>query len=142
MQSGIDDRMKLPKLIISGASEELQAQLKPTLVGLSRFVNIEEIEIGEDIETSGMSATSVVDELRLTIPLEGVIDIEAEVARLEKQIGDLNKNIERAEKQLGNAKFVERAPEAVVQQARDRLQSDQQAVKVLEEQLNELKSQA
>ncbi len=67
------------------------------------------------------SAATVVDDLRVLIPLAGLIDLDAEKARLEKEIARIGKEIAKCEGKLGNARFVDNAPAEVVEQERRRL---------------------
>jgi valyl-tRNA synthetase len=67
------------------------------------------------------SAMALVDDMQLLIPLAGLIDKDAELARLDKEIAKLDKNLEQSEKRLANASFVDRAPAEVVQKERDRV---------------------
>ncbi|WP_019590673.1 valine--tRNA ligase [Thioalkalivibrio sp. ALE20] len=67
------------------------------------------------------SAMALVDEMQLLIPLAGLIDKDAELARLDKEIDKLDKNLEQSEKRLSNESFVDRAPAEVVQKERDRV---------------------
>ena len=57
----------------------------------------------------------------LFLPLDGLIDVEAEKSRLEGQLEKIAKEIEKASAKLNNPKFTERAPEDVLQEAKDRL---------------------
>ncbi len=52
------------------------------------------------------------------IPLEGVIDIDAEIARLDKAIGEAESDLKRVEGKLANPQFLEKAPDAVVAKER------------------------
>ena len=62
----------------------------------------------------------------LFLPLEGLIDVEAEKARLEKELEKIAKEVEKVEKKLGNKGFVDRAPAEVVQEHQQRLVDWQQ----------------
>jgi valyl-tRNA synthetase len=136
-QPGITTQTKLPQLVITGRTQDELDALQAGFDGLKRFLKIEHIEAIADKEPEGLSATAVVGDLTLYLPLEGLIDVEAEKARLEKQIATHQASVERAEKQLSNEKFVSRAPADVVQQARDRLASEKEAIAVLQEQLQQ-----
>lgn len=70
----------------------------------------------------------VVDGARVVLSLAGSIDVDAEKARLTKEIGKLDSEIDRITKKLGNEKFVSRAPEHVVAQERGR-QADAEAAR-------------
>ncbi|GAB3031543.1 valine--tRNA ligase [Oleiagrimonas citrea] len=67
------------------------------------------------------AAVAVVGNLRVLIPLAGLIDLDAEKARLEKEIARIGKEIAKCEGKLGNARFVDNAPAEVVEQERQRL---------------------
>jgi hypothetical protein len=67
------------------------------------------------------SAIALVGEMKILIPMAGLIDKDAELARLDKEIGKLRADIERIDKKLANPSFVDKAPAAVVQKERDRL---------------------
>ena len=68
------------------------------------------------------SAAAVVGSLRVLIPLAGLIDLEAEKARLAKEVGRIQGEIKKCEGKLGNANFVANAPAEVVAQERQRLE--------------------
>ncbi|WP_028916492.1 valine--tRNA ligase [Pseudoxanthomonas sp. J35] len=72
-----------------------------------------------DGATAPASAAAVVGELKLLVPLEGLVDLEAERARLDKEIARIAGEKERSEAKL--AKFSDKVPPAVVEQERQRL---------------------
>jgi valyl-tRNA synthetase len=67
------------------------------------------------------AATAVVQGVECVIPLEGVVDFQAEIDRLDKELAKADKDIGQLEKKLANKGFVDRAPEHVVQDFRDKL---------------------
>ncbi len=67
-------------------------------------------------------ATAVIDQAELLVPLKGVIDVDAEKARLAKEQERAQKQFDLAEKKLNNEKFTSRAPEEVVQKERTKLE--------------------
>ena len=69
----------------------------------------------------GVCATAVVDGQELYLPLQGVIDIAAERARLTKQIEKVEKDVAALSKRLSNPRYVERAPPSVVAESREKL---------------------
>ena len=72
-------------------------------------------------EAEPAAAAAVVGNLRVLIPLAGLIDLDAERTRLSKEIARIQAEIKRCEGKLGNANFVDHAPAAVVEQERQRL---------------------
>ncbi len=75
--------------------------------------------LGVEVEKPPKSATEVLPGLRVYIPLEGIIDIDKEIAKHNKKVENLEKRIQSAEKKLANASFIERAPEEIVRRERD-----------------------
>jgi valyl-tRNA synthetase len=80
------------------------------------------------VETVSLSATPlkgavqiVVGEATISMPLEGVIDIDAEKARLTKEVDRVAKEIAKIEGKLGNEQFVAKAPAEVIEEQRERL---------------------
>jgi valyl-tRNA synthetase len=69
---------------------------------------------------AGAAARIALDEMTVILPLAGTIDIAVEKARLEKEAKRLEGEIEKVDKKLGNAQFLERAPEEVVAELRER----------------------
>ncbi|MCB1605609.1 MAG: valine--tRNA ligase [Xanthomonadales bacterium] len=67
------------------------------------------------------SAMALVGELKLLVPLAGLIDVDAELKRLDKEIGKVAADLAKAEAKLANPKFVGGAPEAVINQERQRV---------------------
>ncbi|MFT5506795.1 MAG: valyl-tRNA synthetase, partial [Gammaproteobacteria bacterium] len=78
---------------------------------------------------------SLVGEMNLLIPMEGLIDKDAELARLQKNIDRLSSEVNRIQSKLQNANFVDRAPEDIVEKERTKLAENQSA-------LDNLKSQS
>jgi valyl-tRNA synthetase len=72
--------------------------------------------------------------------MAGLIDKEAELARLEKEMGKLQQDAERTEKKLSNPSFVDKAPDAVVQKERHKLEEAKSALAKLEEQAAKIRS--
>ena len=77
--------------------------------------------------------------MKVLIPMAGLIDVEAEMARLNKEIDKKRKEVERGEAKLANPSFVERAPGAVVEKERAKIAEMLAALKDLEEQLARIK---
>ncbi|MEE9276694.1 MAG: valine--tRNA ligase [bacterium] len=77
--------------------------------------------VGPRVARPKAAAAAVGGGVELFVPIDGLIDAEEEIRRLEKQLADLAKDIAAVEKKLSNPSFVERAPAAVVEKDRNRL---------------------
>jgi len=73
------------------------------------------------------SAQAVLDEATLILPLEGIVDLDKERARLSKEIEKLAGEIKKIDAKLGNEQFVAKAPEEVIEEQRDRREAADQA---------------
>ncbi|ACL73224.1 valine--tRNA ligase [Thioalkalivibrio sulfidiphilus] len=85
------------------------------------------------------SAMALVGEMRLLIPLAGLIDKDAEIARLEKERAKVQKNLEVCSAKLANPSFVDRAPAEVVDKERARVAEMGVTLKELESQLEKIR---
>ena len=106
---------------------------------IKRLARLESIEIVENDRDSADCAVQLCGDLRLLIPLAGLVDIGEELARLEKQHQRESKGLDIVEKKLANERFVQNAPEAVVEKERARLQDHKAAIEQLEQQLEKLR---
>jgi valyl-tRNA synthetase len=84
------------------------------------------------------SAMALVGEMRLLIPLAGLIDKDAEIARLEKEQAKVRKNLDQCSAKLANPSFVERAPADVVEKERARVAEMEVTLKELGAQLEKI----
>jgi valyl-tRNA synthetase len=78
----------------------------------------------------------------VALPLTGVIDFAAERARLEKELAKIGADIDKIDKKLGNADFIARAPEEVVDEQRDRREEAEDRATKLRAALERLKGAA
>jgi len=104
---------------------------------LARAETIDVLEAGEPLPKS---ATAIVGRLEVLVPLEGIIDKDAEIARLERQLDKLGKNLERSRAKLGNPSFRDRAPAEVVEKERGRAAEFESSAGKLRAQLATLRS--
>ena len=81
---------------------------------------IEDIHFLEKQEAAPESATALLGDMKILVPMKGLIDKDAELARLDKAMAKLQKDLDKGETQLANPNFG-KAPEAVQQGARDRV---------------------
>jgi valyl-tRNA synthetase len=105
---------------------------------LQRVGRVESITNLAEGEEPPNSATALLGEVRLLVPMKGLIDVEAERARLEKQLVRVKSDLAKTQGKLGNAKFVNNAPAEVVSQEQQRAGDFQKTIAQLAEQLEKL----
>lgn len=123
----------LPVLLQNGSGDDQERLQRNSLFleRLARTVSITWLAAGE---AAPESATSLVGEMRILVPMAGLIDKQAELARLDKEISKLEKDIERMQAKLGNENFTAKAPAELVNRERQRLTEVQTAMAQLSEQ--------
>ena len=107
---------------------------------LKSLAKLTHIHILDQNEEAPMSATAVVNEVELLIPMAGLIDKDAELSRLQKELKKLEKEIHFIEEKLSNPSFTAKAPEAVIAKDKDRLQQAQTAHQKLHEQYQQIEA--
>jgi valyl-tRNA synthetase len=107
---------------------------------LDSLARVESVEVLSPHEQAPESAIALVGEMKVLIPMAGLIDKEAELARLDKEMGRLQADLERARKKLANPSFVDKAPPAVVQKERDKLAEQEGAMERLGEQAKKIRA--
>jgi len=129
----------LPVLLKNVNSED-QRRLAENQQFLSSLAKLESIEILADNDNGPASATAVVGDLSVLIPMAGLIDKDAELARLSKAIDKLENDIARTQGKLNNEKFVAKAPAEVIDKEKAKLADAQSSVKKLVEQQTQIQA--
>ena len=130
-EMNLGPQQKVP-LLLAG-DMKAGAAYAPYLPGLARLSGV---ELLGDLPAGTAAPVSIVGNWRLMLKVE--IDVEAEQARLDKEIARLKGEIAKASGKLGNASFVDRAPAAVVAQERERLAGFEAALAKVSEQRGRL----
>ncbi len=129
----------LPVLLQNG-SEQDSFRLNNNESLLLSLARLESISWLKADENAPESATSLVGDMNLLIPLAGLIDKQAELARLEKNMEKLQAETARITGKLGNANFVDRAPESVVNKEREKLADAESALNSLQVQAEKIRA--
>ncbi|MCK4359940.1 MAG: valine--tRNA ligase [Candidatus Cloacimonetes bacterium] len=87
------------------------------------MAKVSDIYIGDDVVKPSKSATTVIDEIEIYMPLTGIIDLKKERERLLKKLAQVDNNLNNCLKKLDNKDFIKNAPEDVVQNERERKES-------------------
>ncbi|MBY0249966.1 MAG: valine--tRNA ligase [Methylobacterium organophilum] len=120
-------------LVMVGAAPEVRARAEAWRDTLLRLARLSEITFAETPPKN--SVQLLVRGSVAALPLEGVVDLAAEVARLRKEQGKAQGEIKKIDAKLGNADFVARAPEEIIEENRERRESESARLAKIEEAL-------
>ncbi len=127
----------LPVLLQHSSPQDRErAELHASLI--SRVGRVESVDVLADNEEPPAAATALLGELRLLVPMKGIIDVDAERARLDKQKQKVAADLAKTKAKLGNENFVNNAPPAVVTQEREREAEFGKVLAQLDEQIEKL----
>ena len=123
-ETGVKPGVSIPQVTCIAPKPELRALLEATAPYLERQARIDRIVVvasPEEVGDAGASATAMAAGVEIRIPLKGLIDTAEERTRLDKEIARVEGDIAFVSGKLGNPKFVDRAPEAIVAKEREKL---------------------
>ncbi|MCI2244959.1 valine--tRNA ligase [Xanthomonas sp. PPL568] len=106
-------------LLLQGGQAQDRARAERFAAQLRFLLKLETIQWLDDGAPAPAAATAIVGELKLLVPLEGLVDLDAERLRLDKEIARVASEKDKSEAKL--AKFTDKVPAAVVEQERQRL---------------------
>ncbi|CAI2296684.1 TPA: valine--tRNA ligase [Vibrio parahaemolyticus] len=121
-------------VMLKAANAEDAARLEANKQVLMSLAKLESVRVLATDEETPACATALVAKSELMIPMAGLIDKDAELARLDGEIKKTHGEIKRIEGKLGNEGFVAKAPEAVVAKEREKLEGYKETLAKLEEQ--------
>ncbi len=127
-------------VLLENAGERDRTRLADNRHYLDFLAKTESVRVLEPGEEAPEAAMALVGEMKILIPLADLIDKEAELKRLEKELAKLQAEVDRAEKKLSNPGFTDKAPEAVVQKEREKLQAARSAMENLAEQVERIRN--
>ncbi|MDF2690220.1 MAG: valine--tRNA ligase [Gammaproteobacteria bacterium] len=131
---------KLVKLLIQGASQMAKDSNRAFEPFIKQLGRLEEIEYLSSNDSPPPSASFLMDDIQFHIPLVGLVDVQAEIERLHKELNKYAEEIMRLEAKLANPQFADKAPEAVVAKEKEKLHKAKEAQSLLSLRLTELKS--
>ena len=123
----------LPLYLGNATAEDLR-RLEVNQVTLNKLAKLESVTRLAADEEAPMSATALVGEMQVLVPMAGLIDTKAELARLDKEMQRLNGEIKRVSGKLSNQGFVAKAPAEVIEKERAKQTDFEQALARLTEQ--------
>jgi valyl-tRNA synthetase len=141
IRSGMDiaPSKKLPVLLQNASAEDL-SRAERHRAYLERLAGLESLQSLAPGATAPQSATALIGELTILVPMAGLIDAKAEVERLEKRIAKTRDDLGKTQKKLSNENFVKSAPANIVAQERERAADFERTVASLETQLTRVRS--
>jgi len=132
---------KLP-VLLQGASAMDRQRAETHALLLQRVGRVESVAVLADGEQPPAAATALLGDLRLLVPMKGLIDVDAERARLDRRMNKVRADLARTNGKLENEKFVNNAPVEVVTQERERAAEFEKTIAQLTEQLAKLQELA
>ncbi|MGB1456343.1 valine--tRNA ligase [Spongiibacter marinus] len=131
---------KALNVLLRNTSDEDSQRLAANRQFLLKLAKLDDIRALNDGEQAPMAATQLVGDMEVLVPMAGLIDKAAELARLDKEIAKLDKDIQRLSGKLGNPGFIDKAPAAVVEKEKEKLQGQQHTRLRLVEQRGEIEA--
>jgi valyl-tRNA synthetase len=125
-------------MLIADASEQDRQLLREQRPYLDFLARVASLEVLDSAEQAPESAMALVGQMKILIPMAGLIDKAAEQARLNKEIKRVQEDLERTRVKLDNPAFVGKAPEAVLQKERSKLEQGAKTLADLQQQLEKL----
>jgi valyl-tRNA synthetase len=118
-------------VLLANASGQDRAWLAASRAYLDFLARTESVTLLEPGQEPPESALALVGEMQVLIPMAGLIDKEAELKRLDKEIARLEGDAARTQAKLANPSFVDKAPAAVVEKERERMAESRAAIEQL-----------
>jgi len=133
----ISPSKELP-VLLKNVNENDQRRLNENEQFLSSLAKLDSITVLAESEQGPACASAVVGDLSVLIPMAGLIDKEAEIARLDKAIDKLDKEATRVRGKLGNENFVSKAPPAVIAKEQAKLADAESTLAKIQEQKEQI----
>ncbi|TAK51434.1 MAG: valine--tRNA ligase [Gammaproteobacteria bacterium] len=130
---------QLPVLLQGAGAADLERQAR-NAAAIGRLAGISDVRPLGPGEVAPQAATALLGELRILVPMAGLVDVEAELARLGRRRAKVDQDLARSEAKLARESFVQNAPPEVVQQERTRVEEFRRELAQLTEQLERVAS--
>jgi valyl-tRNA synthetase len=127
-------------ILMQNWTENDQKRFANTKLFIQSLAKVDQVTWLDEQDEAPESATALVGELKVLIPLAGLIDKEAETARLNKEIDKKQKGIQGLEGRLNNPNFTDKAPEAIVNQVKQQHSEQVAAIVQLQQQLEKIQA--
>ena len=131
-EMNISPAKALPIYLARGDAED-KRRLDENRQFLSKLASLESITWLDDPAEAPLCATALAGDLEILVPMAGLIDVDAELARLDREIDKISIEVKKLSGKLSNAKFVDNAPAEVVAKERQKLEEFEGSVSQLQE---------
>lgn len=126
------------QLMIATSDDQVQHDLETNVSYLKKFTNASELLVERNMPAPEKAMSAIVTGAELFIPLADLINIEEEIARLNKELVKYTKEVERVEKKLNNPGFVGKAPAHVIEEEQAKAQDYKEKRAAVEVRISEL----
>ncbi|MGN0921101.1 MAG: valine--tRNA ligase [Cellvibrio sp.] len=127
-------------ILVKNASSDDATRVANYQAFLKKMASLESVTLLNAGDQEPMSATALVGTMEILVPMAGLIDKEAEIARLTKEAGKLEQNIQKLDGKLSNAAFVDKAPAEVVEKERAILADNKVSLEKIKEQIQKIQA--
>ncbi|MEM0953199.1 MAG: valine--tRNA ligase [Pseudomonadota bacterium] len=129
---------KAISVLLRNADDNDKKRLEENEQYLKKLAKLSDIRLLDENEDAPVASATLVNHLEVLVPMAGLIDKDAELARLERELEKLDKDLARVTAKLGNAAFVDKAPANVVDKEREKQAGLQNAMEKLHAQVQQL----
>jgi len=129
---------KRADVLIRTSDNKIAGILKEQEIQLVMLGKIQKLTVGHDVKKPPLSASGVIPFGEIYIPLSGLIDLESERARLEKELDNQTKYLDRIKKKLANSDFLSRAPADVIEAEKQKEKQAEDSIERLNRNLESL----
>ncbi|MGR3742020.1 valine--tRNA ligase [Companilactobacillus sp. DQM5] len=126
-------------IIIKAHDENIKATIEENIEYIERFGHPKNLDVNLNAKAPELAMTEVINGAEVYVPLAELINIEDEIKRQEEELGRVQADIDFVNKKLSNEKFVSKAPEAVVNEQREKLSVYEQRKEKIVDRINQLK---
>ncbi|CAJ1186466.1 valine--tRNA ligase [Companilactobacillus nantensis] len=130
---------KAVDIMIKPQDEKVKAIILNNEEYIDRFMHPKELNVATDLKAPALAMTAVTNGAELYVPLAELIDIDEEIARQDEEMKKLDQEITRLDKKLSNKNFVDKAPEKVVNEQKEKLADYQSRQAKVQQRIQQLK---
>ena len=126
--------------IVAAGSGKSRGAIDKSLDYIKNLARLGSLEVTDKLKRSKASSVAVFGDCEICVPLEGLVDIEAEKKKMMSKAGELEKYVRSIESKLGNKNFAERAPKDIIDKEKEKLSEVKVSLEKLKENLKRLEN--